>query len=346
MAWGAIIGAVGSLASGALSYAGGAASNAATAAMTKDQMAFQQAMLNQQQGYNTNMVAGQNAMNWDMFNAQNNLNQSNYLKNFEWNENVFNYQRAMNDYNYAFQREMFNAAMQYDTEMSSTAYQRAMRDMRSAGLNPILAYQQGGASSPTAQGGSGGFQGGPGAPSFGTASGHAASVPGLTPGQGARAEMRDIITPAISSALQGMRAVQGVEQVSASIDQTKSATEVARAQADNIRAETILNTARGLSERERPELLRSETMRNIRQANLDLERRETERLRPGLVGAETSQAFARANSATAEARRQNIESTHLERWGRASGLSNLATTGEQGLRRIYEGLRELYQHIR
>lgn len=48
-------------------------------------------------------------------------------------------------------KKLAKKQMKFQEKMSNTQYQRGMADMRQAGLNPILAYKQGGASSPSGQ---------------------------------------------------------------------------------------------------------------------------------------------------------------------------------------------------
>lgn len=55
----------------------------------------------------------------------------------------------------AFQQNQQTQAMNYDTNMSNTAMQRRMDDLRRSGVNPLLAVSQGGASTPTISGMSG-----------------------------------------------------------------------------------------------------------------------------------------------------------------------------------------------
>lgn len=76
-------------------------------------------------------------------------------------------QAAANKKNIALAREQ----MRFQERMSSTSFQRGVADMKLAGINPMLAYMKGGASSP----------------------------------QGARPEVKDVIGPAVNSAVSALR---------------------------------------------------------------------------------------------------------------------------------------------
>lgn len=108
------------------------------------QQKFNRRSMYEQMGYNTMAAITQGVYNQISNNAAMSYNSAEAAKNRAWQE-----------------------------QMSNTAYQRAVDDMRKAGINPILAYQQGGASTP------GGSQGTISGASMGLQSSSAASASAL-----------------------------------------------------------------------------------------------------------------------------------------------------------------------
>lgn len=129
-----------------------------------------------QSGMSMNSAQGVNAQNQANFNAQMQFNKDNAQANRDFQANMQGNQQEFNSWAAQANRD-------WQTQMSNTQYQRAVGDMEAAGLNPMLAYSQGGAGVPSG-----------GAASSGQASGSQASAP-------AAPQLRNVVADAISSAV-------------------------------------------------------------------------------------------------------------------------------------------------
>lgn len=162
---GSIGAAIGNAMQGIGQYTAQAASraNAVSFASQGAQGAFNQASANIANALGTERTASQYAYNSASAAEANNFTQQMWNQAAAYNTNMFEQQMAFN-------AEQAEINRRFQKEMDSTKYQRAIKDMKAAGLNPILAVTSGiGAS------GAGGSTASVSAPQMGSAQGAQAS---------------------------------------------------------------------------------------------------------------------------------------------------------------------------
>lgn len=239
-------------------------------------------------------------------------------------------------------------ARQFSEYLSNTSYQRARRDMLAAGLNPILAYAQGGATSPPAASASGG------AASVGSVGGSSASSGGYGGGPGvggALHRMENALSPAVASALQSASAVMGVQQLAANIDQTRAQTSLAQAETARSDSQAALNRASTVTEAQRAGLVKGQratemVMPSLRQAQTSAqsaaavesaERARTEPERRTTLVTEGARNVAQANLASVEAATtQNFGRGNVLPGISGSAVGNPILSAREYLQRILE----------
>ena len=220
---------------------------------------------------NAQNVAAQNLANQQMLNAQ----MAGHAQNTAFMEDQQGFNREERQF-----AENFNAIeaekarkfasdearwsaytqMGFQEKMANTQFQRAMADMRAAGLNPLLAYQQGGNAAP---GGSGAQASGPTASSPSSSSGMASA--GGAPSLRAAQVLNDkefigrAIANVVHSALEVTKNIEGIDLIKQQNRESVSREQVNVVDTNKKAAETIKTEREAEKVLEEKELVKAQT---------------------------------------------------------------------------------------
>lgn len=210
-------------------------------------------------------------------------------------------QSAANASNQQFNSQQAQYQREWEQNMSSTAYRRGMEDMKAAGLNPILAYSQGGASTPS----------------------------------GASASSN--VENAMEGVGQGVTSAAQIARNAADLKQVLTATDTTATQGDLNKSTAAMNAASTIKAAQDTATSAADMRRKDAETALTVEQMKNPEALRQLHGAQAGMASAQAGTARSQTELNKRQLEDQQKYGPSTTGQN-ASSLDRILRTIYGGL--------